>query len=315
MQSIEEFIEDNEQGLNISKDTCNLLSRINRARRAIYTAGDYEGTMAHGAIRIGCNKCVYLPYELETIRTATTGCQHVVVERASYCSVAPEQYCKCGCDNKELTIVKTGRQNPLPFEMPTNSARLGFSAVSSMDNGKKMKIRYISSSGTEAINEGVLNRDEVFTTSSAVASVISLHKQTTLNNVSVLLLPPDSDDGRIVHCLHPREVNPMYSQYSLKGCVCECIVIYGKKRFVPFEEGTDLSETMIELNPVAVANVMKALSFFDKGSKEDIVLYKEWMKLAIELLKLDKVDKQSSYDGGKVVSFNPEISLGANYEY
>lgn len=315
MQSIKEFVEDNELGLKISVDSCDLLNRINRARRAIYTAGDYQGTMDHGAIKVGCNKCVYLPYEIETVRTATTGCRHVLVERASYCSVAPEQYCKCGCNNQELALIKTGRQYALPFDLPKHGIRLGFSPVSSKDNGKKIRIKYITSSGTEAIDEGLLNRDTPFTTSSAASKVLSISKQTTLNNVSVLALSPNEDSGPIIHCLHPRELKPSYSQYSLQGCVCDCIVIYGKKRFIPLEAGTDLDETMLDINPSALANMMKALTFYDKGSKEDIVLYQKWTQLAIELLKLDKVDKQGSYDGSKRSEFNPETSLGVNDEY
>lgn len=316
MSNIGTFIEENENVLNKDKNSCGIIRMINQARRFLYPLGEWVGTMTYATINIKCDPCVYLPYEMETAKSASSGCSHINVESNTFCFISEDEYCQCGCNRESMTLVNTDRRSPIPY---TINSTIAFMPRSKLDAGKKLKIGYNNDAGTERIDEVILKQRDLVYTSSVASGIRYIKKDKTLGMVDVFELMKGGKESKRIHSFYPQETNPTYSLYSFKGCVCECIVIYGKKRFIPYAEpegdSEDYLDIELDISDHALALAIKALEFFASGSKEDIALYKEYTKLSLEYLRQERKDKKSATFAARPVNFNPDINLGVNDEY
>lgn len=299
--NVNEFLDIHSSELGLAPSNCEAINLINKARDLVYTMGDYTGTTGYATINIE-TQCAYLPYNLETLRRAYTGCKNIIVENSGYCSVAND-FCKCGCDPVELFAVKTNQQNVLPYDT-FSDRNYYFRNHSSKDDGKKVVIRYTDGSGTERNEEVVLSSDNDTKLGYPVNRVSILRKDRTFGMVGMY-----SNDGTLIHKLYPNEINPRYSKYSFSGCLCDCVVLYGKKRFIPYidDDYDRMSELDIPTHGLLLAiKAIKSLS----GEKEDLKYYANYVKLAGDYLKQEKKDKEQSSQGTHKVEWNPNIPLG-----
>ena len=303
-----DFLEEYKSEIGVSPDSCDAISLINKARELLYPLGEFVGTMGYGTITLTDNKCAYLPYDIETLKRAFTGCKNIVIEDSGYCSMADE-FCQCGCSSTDLTAIKTGTFSPLPFDTLNNRAYY-FRNISKLDNGKKINISYVDSSGTERTEEVILDRDKPVNLCHPMNHVLSLHKDRTLGIVG-LYINPSSGSGKavLIHRIYPKETYPMYAKYSFAGCFCECIVLYGKKRFIGYTNDDYGMEMQLDINPHALVLGIKAIQNLS-GAKEDLNFYAQYVKLAKEFLKQEKNDKTTSFSGTRKVQWDVELPTG-----
>ena len=307
--NVEDFISTNTQIINRTVESCDIADIINAARSLLYPLGDWSGTMEYGAIPEN-KSCVVAPYEIETIRSASAGCKHVLVENNSFCFISEDQYCECGCSRESITLVATGRSISLPA---FKSGAVRFIPKSNNDYGRKIRLSYITSSGSEVAEEGVMGENG-YTTKNPVSSFKFIRKDRTEGTVGAFHVEPLGKTGEKFHTINPRESTLSYSVYSVKGCSCECIIIYGKKRFIPYSK-EDILDQELDIAPHALALAIKALDLLGSGAKEDINFYQSYVKLAVEYLKAEKKDKKTSMAASHSVEFPVGFSQGSKYDH
>ena len=300
-----DFLQTYKEEIGFDETHCSAISYINKGLALIYPMGDYKGLVGYSNIK-PLGRCFYLPYNIETAKKAFTGCRNIKVENLGFCQVT-DDFCSCGCEKKELVIVKTQEYKPLPIDEFDKGVTYGFKSRSSIDNGKTITVVYVDRQFTERKDVLKLNSKSVSKLSNSVFSIKSIHKEQTAGAVDFVSIIGKTESK--IHMLFPRELVPMYSRYSLSGCICDCISIFGKKRFIPFQDSIEsLSEDLGGLNPYALMLAIKANNNLS-GEKQDLNYYQYYVKLLGDFLKQEKKDNNTSSTGTKQVDWPVEIPL------
>ena len=306
---IRDFLDTYDEEIGFGVDHCSAIKQINKALALIFPMGDYMGLMGYATI-VHCGSCFYLPYNLETAKKAFTGCKNVRVESLGYCQVT-DDFCSCGCEAKELTIIKTDEHNPLPFNEYKKGVTYGFKPRSSNDTGKTITVGYVDRSFTEREDVLTLKHKTISKLKNSVFSIKYIYKDKTFGMVDVM---ESEKSDSVIHSLFPAETTPMYSRYSMSGCTCDCIIVYGKKRYIPYQVEEQSLELDTIVNPYALMLAIKANNFLS-GEKQNLPYYANHVKLLSDFLKQEKKDKMGSHTGAKRIDWNPSIPLGAKEKY
>lgn len=307
--TIKDFIDNYSNVTGVGNNVCNSLKYINQARQLVYVLGDFTGTLEWGSIRKN-EACVFLPWNLETVRMAWDCYQNINIDNSLFCQISQQSYCRNR--GESITLVKTDRKLSYPFIFGSSEYLMAFKPCDSRDDGQEIVVTYTNAFGSSYTETITLKRETYTFINNAVNVILAIEKPSCSGIVEASLF--NLMKGRAFrHFIYPQEINPKYDQYSLSSPNCRCVIIQAKKRLIPYTEN-DLTQD-IDINPHGLTLALKAIKAMESDAEDAIDKYSKFVKLAGLFLKKETDDQRFNLSPNKVVQTSPVITASTTGRY
>lgn len=297
--TVQTFIDQYVNIIGHGSDSQCAIDLINQARAALYSIGEWVGTIEYGCIQL-TEGCFLLPSHLETVKDASFCNNTLVLD--NYRNVGYPDYRNC-CSIPALT--KVFKRTPLPF-YNTGNILVGFRFVNKQDNDSVLTVNYIDSAGTNRIEDvKVKHRNPVFL-SNRLASAISIEKPFTSGRVEVYIKTSESNCAKVCsRFIEYNETFPEFTLYSVDGaCGHRQVAFKAKKKMLPYTLSS-LRE-VLDIHPEALSSAILAVKIKEKQDAGWQSSYAQSIKLATDFLKKELID-QTQTDSGFVVPETPSF--------
>lgn len=307
--TVQEYLELNEASIGSSGaswDSCEALVQLNKARSALYGLHNFHGLLQTICVNT-CN-AICLPWFADSIKAAYRCNKLITIASGEYFA-----YINNDCCGQPEGITDTGEYLPVPC---SNSfcTRIGVRSADFNDNGKKVSITYVATSGSLVTDEFVLNFEGFSVTELAVARIVSIKKDST--NGIVWFHDVNNEEALCnkLFCAYPLETNLRYRKYCVSSqCCSSCsqIALVVRRKFIPF---TDMHYNMpIDFAEHALSLAMEAIAAKDKRTPEGVKMYNELIRSAINYLKLNTVKEEQTFSDVTLSQDYPSINECAGY--
>lgn len=301
--TVEDFLQNNESSIGAAGaawNSCQALNQLNRARNLLYGLDNWHGLS--GTICMNACGTISVPYFVEDIK-AVYRCNKLLY-------IAPGEYWTSGeesCCGSEEKVIDNGEYSPIPIANEFTT-RIGVRSSDMEDDGKTIKITYITAGGSSITDTLTLNFDGLAVTENSVRRITSVAKLHTFGIISFYSVGPDGECCEKLFKAFPAETHLRYRQYCLsQSCCSSCqqVIIKYKKKFLKFFE-TDYNKEL-DFPEHAMYLAMIAISESDKRSVEGYKLYQEYVRSAINYLKKFQTKKEETVSDIGISSDYPTI--------
>lgn len=287
-------------------DECAAIKAINAARRLLWTLDDWVGTISYGCVSIK-DGCFYLPRHIETARYIWECDKNVPLRDEIWYHLDCNDLGDYAAGRGYSAVVSTDIWNALPVTIPYKE-QIGFAINDETDAGKEINVTIKNQSGSVRTQKLTLPElgKSIFA-DDGVLEIISINKAKTNGSISILTRA-GSDECRI-YVLEADEVNPRYRLYRAP-CACSHVVVKGKKKFFPYNEGD--MDRILDLDPSGISFAINALEH--KKNKE-YDQYAATLKLARAHLERAKEDLGQKQSASKPSKWYPASVNSGSYGY
>lgn len=272
--TLEEFLDMYQDSIGHGPNSQCAFDLINRARAVAYPMGDWVGTLVYRVVSVNSN-CFMLPYDLEVIRSAKVNLGHPITINSI---IDRREYCNCG--DCVLTRVDGRLYNPFP--LTENSPYYVF-AVNGNDVGKKVRIQYITSSGS-AHDETIELRhtkNKATRLRHIPATISRIEKGLTVGLVGVY-------QGSSLAYLYAHDSSPTYTVYWT-NVNSGCVAISAKRRYIPYTR--EQLGYVIDIHPEALSTLIIALKAKDRKDPGWAQEHADAVKLSKDFLTVELSDE------------------------
>lgn len=296
--TIRDYISQSELSGGIT-DYCQAVAMLNATRQLLYPLDDWVGTVSYGCVRAS-DCCFYLPAHIETARLAWQCTQSIPINNENWYYVDANNLSQfCG---DSIAVVRTDRSAVLPVAFPEN-CQIGFAIQDQEDSGVEISVTAVNVFGsvvTEKITLTSINECEFAELS--IKELLGINKPTTVGSIRVMVR--GQCDIRNIYTLESFETQIKYWQYRALN-VCDCLVIKGKKKFVPYRDN-DLDREVDITNFTALQFASQAIEHQRNKRYEE---HTNAMRLARAYLERTKEDLRKTNSPGVPASWEPRVPV------
>lgn len=279
-----EFLEMYQDSIGHGSNSQCALDLINRARAVAYPMGDWVGTMVYRVIAV-CNNCFMLPYDLDVIRSAKHNFGHEITINSV---IDKRTYCDCG----DCVMTRVDGRVYNPFVLTEKSPYYMW-AINSNDVGKKVRVQYVTFSGS--VHDETLElrhgRRKATRLRHIPFSITRIEKEPTVGLVGLA-------QGCNSAYLYPHDSSPVYTLYWTNVCA-SCIAISAKRRYIPYTIN-DLN-SIVDIHPEALSTLIIALKAKDRKDPGWSKEHADAVRLAKDFLTMELSDETTQNKAMTVV--------------
>ena len=284
------------------------LERLNDARRLIYERVDCDGTMDYGCVPIVKGACLYLPWQLESIRSAWIGSRDIHVTNLFYQTLdrGSEEVASIIAGHcKSISIVMTGVKRPI-IHYPSSDFRIVVMTTDDRDDGGVISFKSYNSNAEIVREDIILGEDK---SPHYVNDVLSVVKPPTMGALRVF---GETRDGAKVLLAeyNADQENPSFTQFKIRNLqtTCRQVIIYGKKRFFDIVNLGDL----MDIDSVsAMSLAYQALNAQNGNRTQEYLTYVQLFEEQLE----EKDQSNEIPEGFNEVKVSYESAIHPRYDH
>jgi hypothetical protein len=279
---------------------------LNLARQLVYPMDDFEGTIDYCYVHCLDGKFT-LPYHIETIRNAYDCECRIDIEPGQWKPACPP-YAIRHC----LNFVRTDEYVVVPVNLRLGYM-YGFRITDLNDAGIKFSVSYMNE-GFGAVSEDVTlpsTLEDIVWLVDPVVRFYSINKPRTVGYIQLYARSP-YNQCCLIYNYHPLETCPQYQVYYSNQFFGNCILIRGKKRFIPYTD-KDYDMPLDIKSHDGLRFAMKAIEHEASGRLNE---YSATLASARGHFEKDKIDVRSRDMAGLFGNWYPDhITSPINYSY